>query len=165
MQNTVYTSQKDEKMGAPFQKKYCQTALKIGVLVVLTTTILTAVSVFAGTTISAGYTQARGAHIKWKIRVPSPPPAAVIVTQYILPGSDILESSHTLSSYDKEKGVAKWLITPVAPGRLKMEMKISMPIRKKGEIQGEILFKDASQNTTASVFMKPRARRKALEGC
>lgn len=119
----------------------------------------------ADPTISARYVQPRGSHIKWKVRVPSPPPEAVLVIQYILPGSDILQTSHPLSSYDKEKGIAKWLITSISPGLLKMDMKISKPIRKKGEIHGEVMFKDASQNTTASIFMKPRTVKKALEGC
>ncbi len=122
-------------------------------------------SALAGPSISARYVKPRGDHIKWKIKVPSPPPAAVIVTQYILPGSDILESSHPLSSYDKEKGVAKWLLSPIPSGLLKMEMKISKPIRKKGEIHGEVMFKDDSDNTTASIFMKPRTVKKAVEGC
>ena len=127
--------------------------------------VSTAVYVQAGGSISARYTQPRGSNISWKIRVPTSPPAAVIVTQYILPGSEILSSSHQLSSYDRKRGVAKWLITPVSPGLLKMDMRISRPIRKKGEIRGEVLFKDASRNTTGSVFMKPHARKKALEGC
>lgn len=125
----------------------------------------TAVYARSSDSISAHYIQPRGNYITWKIRVPSPPPAAVIIIQYILPGTEILQSSHALSSYDKKRGIVKWLITPVAPGLLKMDMKISRPIRKKGEIHGEVMFKDASHHTTASVFMKPRARKKALEGC
>lgn len=122
-------------------------------------------SAFADTSISARYVQPRGDHIVWKIRVPSPPPAAVIVTQYILPGSEILESSHPLSSFDKEKGIAKWLFPSISPGTLRMEMTISKPIRKKGEIHGEVMFKDESQNTTASIFMKVKTKKRAVEGC
>lgn len=121
---------------------------------------------FADTLISARYLQPRGEHIIWEIEIPSPPPAAVIVTQYILPGSEILASSHPPSSYDQAGGVAKWLFSSTSPGTLRMKMTISKPIRKKGEIHGEVLFQDESQNTTASLFMRPAiASRKSLEGC
>lgn len=134
-------------------------------LIILLTVSLTASVLAADRSFSARYVKPRGDHIKWEVRIPSPPPAAVIVTQYILPGSEILYSSHPLSSYNKKKGVAKWLLTSISPGLLKMDIKISKPIRKKGEIHGEVLFKDASQNTTSSIFMAPKTVKKALEGC
>jgi len=121
---------------------------------------------FAEMPIAARYLQARGDHVVWEIDIPSPPPAAVIVKQYILPGSEILASSHPPSSYDKEAGQAKWLIMPVSPGTLRMEMTVSKPIRQKGEIHGEVMFQDESQNTTASIFMRPaKTVKRKLEGC
>jgi len=147
------------------KKKYFQACIVRRMMLILAVITCFVGSAFADATISARYTQPRGNHIKWGIRIPFPPPAAVIVIQYILPGSDILESSHPLSSYDKEKGIAKWLITPSSSLTLKMDMKISKPIRKKGKIHGEVIFKDESQNTTASIFMKPKAMKKAFEGC
>ncbi len=120
----------------------------------------------ANTLISARYLQPRGNEIVWEITVPSPPPVVVIVTQHILPGSDILASSHPLSSYDKEAGIAKWLFSSISPGTLRMEMTLSKPIRKKGEIHGEVMFQNESQNTTASIYMRPtRTMKKAVEGC
>jgi|GEM_PF-1934006 len=138
--------------------------LHTSVLLVAIATGFAAVS-FADTAIIARYIEPRGDHIVWKIKVPSPPPAAVIVIQYILPGTEILESSHPLSSYDKEAGIAKWLLSSIAPGTLKMDMKLSKPIRKKGEIHGEVMFKDESQNTTASIFINPKTVKRAVEGC
>ena len=115
--------------------------------------------------IRAKFTEPRGTYIKWKIKIPSPAPAAVIVNQYIRPGTSINESSHPVNSYDQEQGIAKWILTGIKPGILKMEMKIDKPIRKKGEIRGEIIFQDQDANTIASVFMKPKAKKKAIEGC
>ncbi len=115
--------------------------------------------------IRARFTQPRGTHITWKIKIPSPAPAAVIVNQYIRPGSSINGSSHPVNAYDKQKGVAKWILTGIKPGTLKMYMKIDKPIRKKGEIRGEIIFQDQNANTIASVLMKPKAKKKAIEGC
>ena len=147
-----------------FRKMYFQTTMMAWVMFCMVA-LYGIPSASAETSISARYKQPRGNHIQWKIKVPSPPPAAVLVIQYIIPGSEIISSSHPLSSYDKEKGVAKWLITSLSPGVLKMDMKVSKPIRKKGEIHGEVMFKDASQNTTASMFMKPKPKKRAVEGC
>ena len=137
-----------------------------GLVVTMTMAACLAGIALASTSISARYLQSRGERIVWEIQVPSPPPAAVIVTQYILPGSEVLESSHPLSSFDKEGGIAKWLITSISPGTLKMEMTVSKPIRQKGEIHGEVMFQDESRNTTASIFMRPaRTVKRKLEGC
>lgn len=110
---------------------------------------------FAGPAISARYLQTQGEHIVWEIQLASPQPLALIVTQYLLPGTEILESSYPLSSCDKEKGIAKWLITSISPGTLKMEMTVSKPIRRKGEIHGEVMFEDESRNTTVSILISP----------
>jgi len=111
------------------------------------------------------YTEPRGTELSWWIKIPDPAPAVVIVTQYIRPGSIIVASSPAVSSYDREKGVAKWLLTDIKPGQLDMILKVDKPIRKKGEIRGEIIFQDRDANTIASVFMKKEAKKKAIEGC
>ncbi|MCK4783823.1 MAG: hypothetical protein KAV87_08750 [Desulfobacteraceae bacterium] len=135
----------------------------IGILLIVA--IFAAVPAVAGTAVSAKYLQPRGNHIRWQIIIPLPAPSAVLITQQILPGSEIIESSHPITNYDQKKGVAKWLLSSVPSGILEMVMKISPPILKKGEIHGEVLFKDVSSNTTASILMKPSMVKKALEGC
>jgi len=135
-------------------------------IVAVTIAVCMTGTAFAEMPVAARYLQARGDHLVWEIDIPSPPPAAVIVKQYILPGSEILASSRSLTSYDKEAGLAKWLIMPLSPGTLTMEMTVSIPILHKGQIHGEVMFRDASQNTTASIFMRPaKTVKKKLEGC
>ncbi|MHB8811465.1 MAG: hypothetical protein ACYC9M_15860 [Desulfobulbaceae bacterium] len=146
-------------------KRFSHTAMMAGMMLLMATIVGVVASALAGSPISARYLKPRGDHITWKIRVPSPAPAAVLVTQYILPGSDILESSHPLSSYDKEKGIAQWLLSPVSPGVLRMEMKLSKPIPIEGKIHGEVMFHDDSHNTIASIVMEPKPVKKAFEGC
>lgn len=143
------------------RKRFFQSAL----MLVMATILGVAAPALAEQSISARYLQPRGDQITWEIQVPSPAPTAVLVTQYILPGSEILASSQPFSSYDKEKGIVKWLLSPVSPGTLRMEMKLSVPIRNKGEIHGEVMFQDDAHNTTASIFLEPRTVKKALEGC
>lgn len=138
---------------------------------VIFATILIYLCLACGTAIGTGkirarFTEPRGTYITWWVKIPNPAPAAVLVNQYIRPGTKILESSHPVSSYDSEKGLAKWLLTGIKPGKLKMFMKIDKPILKKGQIKGEIIFQDQNANTIASVFMKnKRAKKKAIEGC
>ncbi len=117
--------------------------------------------------ITARYSQPRGKKITWSINIPSPPPAAVIVIQTIPPGTKIISSAPAYSSYDKKTGTAKWLLSGVRPGTIVMKMKLSVPIRKKGEIHGKIIFQDQSARATASTSMvlTPKARKKAIEGC
>lgn len=117
--------------------------------------------------ITARYSQPRGKKITWSINIPNPPPAAVIVIQSIPPGTDILSSAPAHSSYDKKTGTVKWLLSGIRPGNFVMKMKLSAPIRKKGEIHGKIIFQDQSARATASTSMvlTPRARKKAIEGC
>jgi len=136
-----------------------------GFVSIMVIVVVFSVTAFAGEAINARYLEPRGRHIIWEIAVPTPSPAAIIVTQYILPESEISETSHPLSSYDREAGIAKWLLTSISPGPLKMEMTVSKAIRKKGEIHGEVMFQDANNKTMASVFMKVKKKKKAIEGC
>jgi len=120
-----------------------------------------------GREITARYSQPRGTKITWSINIPTPPPEAVIVIQQIPPGTDIVSSTPAYSSYNKKTGTAKWLLSGVRPGTFVMKMKLSAPIRKKGEIHGKIIFQDQSARATASTSMvlTPKARKKAIEGC
>ncbi len=117
--------------------------------------------------ITARYRQPRGKKITWSINIPNPPPAAVIVIQTIPPGTEIVSSAPAYSTYDKKTGTAKWLLSGVRPGAFVMKMKLSAPIRKKGQIHGKIIFQDQSARATASTSMvlTPKARKKAIEGC
>ena len=98
----------------------------------------TAASAAKEQAISARYSNPRGTEIKWYISVPESPPAAVIILQKIPPQTIVLHSSPPYHSYDRKTGTVKWLLTHVKPGKIFMTMKLDTPIRKKGEIRGEI---------------------------
>jgi len=121
----------------------------------------------AGGEITARYSQPRGKKIRWSVVVPDPAPAAMIVIQNIPPGTDIISARPAFSSYDKRSGVVKWLLSGIEPGRRVMTMKLSVPIRRKGEIHGRIIFQDSASRATASTSMVliPKAIKKAIEGC
>ena len=137
------------------------------VLTLFIVTCLTSFGFAGNDEIRARYSQPRGTKIKWSITIPNPPPAAVIVIQSIPSGTDILSSSPAYSSFDKKTGTVKWLLSGVNPGTVVMKMKLSKPIRKKGEIHGKIIFQDRAARATAttSMVLTPKAKKKAIEGC
>ena len=115
--------------------------------------------------VRARYSQPRGTKISWKIMIPSPPPAAVIVLQSIPVGTKIKVSSPPYNSYDPDTGTVKWLLGKVLPGTIKMKMVLDRPIRKKGEIHGKIIFQDITTRPIAEGSMTLKNRKKAIEGC
>lgn len=117
--------------------------------------------------ITARFNQPRGTAISWSIEIPDPPPSAVIVMQKIPPGTEVLAATPAYDSFDKSNGTIKWLLHRVVPGKFMMSMKLSAPIRKKGEIHGNIIFQDQTASPTASTTMAliPKVRRKLIEGC
>jgi len=134
-------------------------------LLLVLLTFLESSSFASGQEISARYRQPRGTQISWTISVPSPPPAAVIVSQSIPPGTLIKDSLPPHNSYDPATGIAKWLITDVKAGRMEMSMELDTPIRKKGEIHGKIIFQDQSAKPYAEGFILMKNRKTAIEGC
>ncbi len=102
--------------------------------------------------VSARYSQPRGTDIRWHILIPDPPPAVVMMIQHIPPGTAVLASSPPFQSFDKETGTVKWLLTGVRPGKISMNMELDTPIRKKGEISGEITFEDKSNDSVFWLF-------------
>lgn len=115
-------------------------------------------------TIKARYKKPRGNTIKWYIHIPSPAPAAVIVTQHIPPGTTVKSSKPAYQSFDPETGTVKWLLTDVRPGNISMKMELDRPISKKGEIKGDITFQDKTSKPIAYSSIA-EIKKKALEGC
>lgn len=117
------------------------------------------------TEIEARYSQARGKQISWQVQVPSPAPAAIIVLQIIPAGTSIITSKPVYNNFDQTTGMVKWLLTSVQPGEIHMTMELDRPIRKKGEIQGKIIFQDSSTRPLAEAFITRKNRKKSIEGC
>lgn len=133
-------------------KKYTSILILLSCFLVL---LSTQIAFSSSEEITARYLQPRGTKISWKIFIPSPPPAAVIVTQSIPAGTVIKSSSPQFNSYDQEAGTAKWLLDNVTPGTVIMKMELDTPIRKKGEISGEIIFQDQTAKPIAELSTAP----------
>jgi transcriptional regulator with XRE-family HTH domain len=102
--------------------------------------------------VSARYSQARGENISWNLTVRQTPPAVVMMIQNIPAGTTLLTSSPPYHSYDQETGTVKWLLTDLQPGTFPMSMELDIPIRKKGEISGELLFESTSEDSFFWLF-------------
>ena len=102
--------------------------------------------------VSAHYSEPRGTEISWQLSIHKEPPAVVIMIQNIPPGITLLTSTPPFHSYDQEAGTVKWLLTDLEPGELSMNMELDIPIRKKGEISGELLFEDTSEDPIFWLF-------------
>ena len=102
--------------------------------------------------VSARYSEPRGTEISWQLSIHQEPQTVVIMIQNIPPEITLLTSTPPYHSYDQKAGTVKWLLTDLEPGKLPMSMELDTPIRKKGEISGELLFEDTSEDPIFWLF-------------
>ena len=112
----------------------------------------------------AGRYKLSGAEIQYTITIPQQRPAAVIVVQYLPPGTEILQATPQYSSYDGATGIAKWLFIDAQPGPLRLRITLARPLDNR-DIQAEVLFKDQSGTSSTFTIAPTPVKRKVLEGC
>ena len=105
-----------------------------------------------------------GKTISHRIIIPANPPAAVILVQYLPTGTTIEKARPHYSSYDPERGVAKWLFTDVQPGPLKVKLKLGQMV-PRDKVSAEVLFKDDVGGSETLTITPMPLKRKAIEGC
>jgi hypothetical protein len=106
----------------------------------LTLLILAPVAVAAEQLVSGRYLGASGRDIRLELQVGSPPPATVIVTQYLPADVVIDQASPAANRFDEKRGEAKWLLNGISGDRLNIDMRLSRPV-KAGELRGQIQYK------------------------
>lgn len=112
----------------------------------------------------AGRYKLKGTEIVHTITIPQQRPAAVIVVQYLPPGTEILQTTPQHSSYDGATGTLKWLFIDAQPGPLQLRISLSRPVASH-DIRAEVLFKDQSGTSSTYTIAPAPVIRKALEGC
>lgn len=112
----------------------------------------------------AGRYKVSGNTILHTITIPAQPPAAVIVVQYLPPGTQIASADPAYSSYDPATGEAKWLLKGVSPGVLQIRLTLAHEVNKD-KIRAEALFKDAVGGSSTYALSPQPMKRKAVEGC
>ena len=90
--------------------------------------------------VSCKYLRAEGRNIELQLEVTGPVPVTIIVLQYLPAGVKILNSKPVMKKYNQKKGVAKWLLKNVRPGRMRVRIKFDKAL-KPGEIKGELRYR------------------------
>lgn len=119
---------------------------------------------FAGDQQVVGRYKVSGATIRHTITIPPQPPMAVIVVQYLPPGTEIIAAEPAFSRYDQEKGEVKWLFKDVNPGPLTIDLKLGHEV-DRNQLRAEALFKDGQGGSNTYTLAPQPMMRKAIEGC
>ena len=112
----------------------------------------------------AGRYKVNGNTILHTITIPTQPPVAVIVVQYLPPGTSITSTDPSYSSYDKTTGEVKWLLKGVPPGLLQIRLTLAHEV-DKDKVRAEALFKDALGGSSTYTLTPQPMKRKTIEGC
>ena len=67
----------------------------------------------------------------------------MIVIQNLPKGVKVVGSKPELKKYNPNKGVAKWLLRKVAPGKMVVSLQLDRPV-DKGEINGEVRCRNSA---------------------
>lgn len=104
--------------------------------------------------VTCKYLKSSGNEIQLEVRVGSPPPASLIITQNIPAGIDILSSSPEINKFNKKQGEAKWLLKGISPGSLILSLNLSPPIGP-GQISGELRYKNPIDGSMVQMPIRP----------
>lgn len=91
--------------------------------------------------VSGHYLKGVGTEITIELVIGSPAPPLVIVTQLLPKGTGVLKATPELKKYDSNKGVAKWLLNKVTPGKMTVSIQLDRALGQ-GELSGEIMSRD-----------------------
>lgn len=104
--------------------------------------------------ITCRYLSSKGQNILLELDVGSPAPAMIILIQKVPAATAITKASPQFKKYDATRGEAKWLFSGVKPGRIKMAMTLSKPI-KSNEVTGEIRYKSPASGQMVIMAVAP----------
>ena len=110
--------------------------------------------VYADDLITCRYLSSRGQNILLELTVGSPAPTMIIFIQKVPAEVDIINASPKFKKRDKIRGQAKWLLTGVKPGLIKLVMTGSKPI-KSSEVSGEIRYKNPATGKMVTMSVMP----------
>jgi len=110
--------------------------------------------VHADDLITCRYLSSKGQNILLELNIGSPAPSMLIFIQKVPAEAAIIKASPKFKKYDKTRGQAKWLLTGVKPGRIKMAMTLSKPI-KSSEVSGEIRYKNPASGKMVTMSVIP----------
>ena len=106
---------------------------------------------FADQRVSGRYLKASGKNIVVELNISDTPPPLVIIVQKLPKGTEVIESIPRVKKYSPAKGVAKWLLRNVQPGKMLITLNLKNPIAD-GVLKGEVRYRDNSGNMVTSLL-------------
>ena len=91
--------------------------------------------------VSGHYVSSSGKIVELSLEIKSPPPASLILEQYLPPGTEIIRSQPKFKKYSIGNGEAKWLLKDVSPGKMSVRLELADKVAKGG-IRALIRYKD-----------------------
>ncbi|MCK4840197.1 MAG: hypothetical protein KAS94_15430 [Desulfobulbaceae bacterium] len=116
---------------------------RFGLVVLIAGILICPLSADAENLVSGRYLKGAGQEIKIELMISSPAPPLVIVVQHLPKGVKVVAAEPELKKYKPNKGVAKWLLHKVAPGKMTVSLQLDRSV-EKGEINGEIRCRDTA---------------------
>lgn len=104
--------------------------------------------------VSGSYTASSGKSIELSLNIQSPPPASLIVEQYLPPGTEIVSSQPKLKKYNIKKGEAKWLLKGVRPGKMTIRLQLADKIGK-GNVRALLRCMDPATGSFVEKTVNP----------
>ena len=135
-----------------YQKKFGRLVLVL--LAMLSFFLLPGGVVLAGELVSCRYQQAEGKNVSLTLEIGSPPPAMLILVQWIPKGISIIRATPPVKKYDPRTGEAKWLLKQFSPGPMLFSVDLDGEV-SADRIHGEIRYKDPDNGKMQVMAIKP----------
>lgn len=103
--------------------------------------------------ISGRYLSKTATEVTLEIKVGSPAPASLIITQYLPPGTTPAAAKPPYKKYNTKKGEVRWLLRKVHPGTLTVQLKLSAPV-KPDQVKAEIRCMDPTTGKLVTTQVK-----------
>ncbi|MDH4320606.1 MAG: hypothetical protein OEV73_03820 [Desulfobulbaceae bacterium] len=104
--------------------------------------------------VSCRYQQATGRNVSLVLEIGSPPPAMLILVQWLPKGMNITRALPPVKKYDPRTGEAKWLLKQLSSGP--MQFSIDLDGELSGElIHGEIRYKNPTTGKMEIMAIRP----------
>jgi len=109
---------------------------------------------FAEDSVHGTYISSEGRSIVLELQILSPPPSSLIVQQFLPPGTEIVSAKPELKQFRQDKGIAKWLLTKLAPGKLSIDLQLAATL-PAGTVRAEVRYRDQITGKMVQKEIKP----------
>lgn len=108
----------------------------------------------AGEIVSCRYRQAEGKNISLQLEIGSPPPAMLILVQWLPKGMNIAGAMPPVKKYDPRTGEAKWLLKQLSPGPMLFTIDLEGEV-SGDQLHGEIRYKNPATGKMEVMAIRP----------